>query len=309
MRHINLNVPSKPTNNVDQIRICCPFCSESGKTPDTKYHLYVNLVEKIYNCFRCGAGGVLEGYTKNYREVLVTPGIEDVKQKAKKLFSIRDTVVIDLEYISWKISENQTPVAYQYLVNRGFTDDMMNMYNIRVGKSYWDKNKKDYENKWGGRIIFPLFENGKCIYIIGRSYVNKEPKYINSEGMKGKLVFGIENINNDRIGVICEGIISSIAVRKYTNIPAVATLGKILSDYQVSIIRKVCDEVILSYDGDLSNEEIRKSANKLIKYGLKTWLVSLPEGSDPDDLGEKYINYFNNRKRILIGMKGDNYKL
>jgi len=283
------NLDVIPQSKKGEYLTCCPFCVKNGKTPDVDYKLGFNVYKKIYHCYRCGSKGSL-----NEMEQLLylvdhhVPEASDLRNKLNGLFNGRDhsdSDSIDLDELSWPIDPVNTPIAFNYMIDRGFTQGEMGYYNIRVGK----------EGKWSGRVIFPFIENSICRYIVGRSINGATPRYVNSSGSKSSLVYNYDNIQNSCI--ICEGIISSISAERATGIPSVALLGKSISRIQASKIRTKCKEVWLSLDGDCKDGEVDKVLDVLIKSGLRVWSVRLPQDKDPDDLKEDYLNYFSMAKR------------
>ena len=180
---------------------------------------------------------------------------------------------------------------------RGFSDEEMQQDHIRVGKSYMDGDRKI--TRWSGRIIFPYIERGRAVYIVGRSYNRKEPKYINSRGGKGLVVYGIERLNGERECILCEGIISARAAERATGVPAVSFLGKSGSSWQLSKLRTVCDRVYLSLDGGVGTTGTGNLRVGLTWKGFQVHEVTLPDKLDPDDLKGEYVYFFTKSKKIF----------
>jgi hypothetical protein len=299
---VALNREIKETNNPQEIRINCPFCAQRGKGEDTGFHLYIHTEKHIFNCFRCGAGGKSKelGYEENSFVDISTPTIDSLSSKISKLCKIKKSKEINLDAMGWKIDSYKTPIAYEYMHSRGFSDEDLVKYNIYVGRRFIN-DKNEIDKRWEGRVIFPFTEDNEVKLLIGRTYINHDTKYINSEGNKSNFVYGLDSIIGDEC-IICEGIISAIAATRYSGgVPAVAILGKAISDVQASKIRSKCSKVIMSLDGDVILQERQKMAKILFSYGFNSIQdIVLPYKKDPDDLKEEYLKYFNGREGISL---------
>jgi DNA primase len=197
---------------------------------------------------------------------------------------------INLDQISWPVVATETPVAYEYLRTRGFSDEDIQKYNLRVGRPF--QAPEGYEvKKWSGRVLFPVMEGGACRYVVGRTVNGGNPKYVNSTASKSTVVFNLDNVSGDEC-IICEGIISSIAAQRATGVPAVALLGKVATGYQLSKIRSKCNTVYVSLDGDVQDQERMDLAKLLYRMGFKVFYIDLPADKDPDDLKDGYLEYF-----------------
>lgn len=134
----------------------------------------------------------------------------------------------------------------QYLYDRNISDEEMEIYNMYA---YIDGYK------WGGRIMLPIFEDGKLVGYGGRSIMaDTEMKYrYEDDWKKEKYVYGIDflgknnNINDNNINdniknnsnilddhgvIICEGVFDVISVRRVFPNNVVAIFGSFMSDDQ-----------------------------------------------------------------------------
>lgn len=280
----------------NEIFICCPYCEKRGKGVDTKYHLGVNTVKGVYHCFKCDAAGRMS----DIKELaLLAPSdisldLDAVKQKLRGMFE-SESKEFDLDKISWPLT-GDTPMAYKYMLDRGFSPEEIIKHKLRVGRPY--TNGIEEVNKFSGRIIFPFISDGKCVYFTARSINGREPKYLNSSGSKSTLVYNIDSVNGTCI--LCEGIVSAIAAERTTGIPAVSILGKSASFFQLNRIRSKCNKIYLSFDGDVTEDETFAILKKLLKMFDEVYHIKLPHGMDPDELKEDYRPYFSNAKKVPI---------
>lgn len=276
----------------NEILIKCPYCQ------DHSYRLGINLTKGVYHCFNCNKAGKVSD-VKEFAILGLSEPTQDfsaVKNKLKGMFE-SSSKEFDLDHISWPLEEANTPMAYKYMIDRGFSPEDIIKYNLRVGKPYEDINGKVI-TRISGRILFPFMLDGKCVYYVARTLNGATPKYLNSDGSKSTLVYNIDNVNGECI--ICEGIISAISAERTIGIPAVAVLGKSISFFQLNRIRSRSNKIYLSFDGDCSEEEISNILKKLTKVFDEVYLVKLPDGSDPDELKEEYKKYFMDAKRVSL---------
>ena len=298
-----------------EIFINCPFCLEERGKKDEKYKMGIDLRNGLYNCFKCNSTPTTKGHISKFFDVEYSHPALSSKEMAKRIKSIDDkksSLLIDLDLISYQLLNDRTPIAYNYMIDRGFSKSEIIRYKLRVGKPFLDKDihGNTFESmKWSGRVIFPHFDcDGNCNYVIGRSYVGREPKYLNSRGPKSYILYGLEKVYG--IAVLTEGLISGIAAERVVDVPFIPVLGKSISEWQVSLLRSKAHKVWVSFDGGaLEKDQRKRIMKKLLSSGFSVYEVCLPDGYDPDDLEKDYKlnkveygykHYFDNAKRILI---------
>jgi len=284
--------------------MCCPFCVKNGHSPDDGYKLGFNLRKQVYHCYKCGARGRLKDIKElallsDYSEEVP---IDDLTKMVESLDdpSFGKLKVLDLDKFSTPIHPQHTPIAYSYMLNRGYTDEEMQYYNVRVGNSYEDPALGYTVNKWRGRVIFPYFYEGECIYAVGRSHTGHPKKYINPPLPKGLVVYGLDKVVGNK-AILCEGIISAHAAQRSTGVPAVAMLGKDPLPMQLAQLRTKVDVVYKSLDGDVDKVKNDKVNKNLLDAGFDVWEVTLPMGEDPDSLGAAYRDCFIKARPLLGG--------
>jgi len=281
--------------------MCCPFCIKKGLSPDENFHLGFNTQKGVFHCFRCEEVGSI----KDVQELLILADsdthddLKELEDSIEELFTFSNQTTFNLDEISWKLSEKETPIAWNYMLNvRKFSIQEIEKHQLRVGKPYWDDKREKTIYKWCGRVLFPSISHNECNFIVGRAYTNKQPKYLNSTGSKSSVVYGLNGIKNECI--LCEGIISAIAAERVTGIPAISCLGKSGSFVQLSKIRSKIDKIYLSLDGtkDVIEDVWIKFNRQLIKMGFEVWNIRILEDKDPDDLGIEYLKYFKQAKKV-----------
>ena len=145
------------------------------------------------------------------------------------------------------------------------------------------------------RLVFPIRDDmGRAIAFGGRKLdPEQEPKYLNSPESpvfhKSKALYGIDrakrSIIETKTAIITEGYTDVIACHRggFTN--AVATLGTALTREHAKVLRRMCDNVVLLFDGD---EAGMKAADRALEVffaePVDIRICTLPDELDPDDL-------------------------
>ena len=149
-----------------------------------------------------------------------------------------------------------------------------------------------------GRLMFPIHDhNGNLIAFGGRSMNGENPKYINSSDSllfkKRKTLYNMHRakkfVRKHKLPLILvEGYIDVISMYHVGMYGAVAPLGTSLSEDQLLLMWKYCDEPIVCMDGDnagyKSAVRTLNIAIPILKPGKSLKFTFLPEGKDPDNL-------------------------
>jgi hypothetical protein len=167
--------------------------------------------------------------------------------------------------------------ALDYLTARGVTEWMIEKYGFGIGK----------EGKLYGRIILPVYRDGKLVYYQARA-IEGEPKYLNpplSHNCLGKseVVGYLDLVKPGDPIAITEGLFSAIGATEITGYQGVAVLGKTVSDSQLmQIVTKEPGKCLLMLDSDVPSSSVRAEARKLRAWGLDVDIHWSPDG-DPWD--------------------------
>jgi DNA primase len=145
------------------------------------------------------------------------------------------------------------------------------------------------------RLIFPICDEvGRPIAFGGR-IINPDdvPKYLNSPESvlfhKSKTLFGLHLakqaiIQSDQ-AIVTEGYTDVIACHQVGITNVVGTLGTALTTEHGRLLSRLCDTVVLVFDGD---EAGRKAADRAVEVffaqPVDVRICVLPDGLDPDDL-------------------------
>jgi len=153
------------------------------------------------------------------------------------------------------------------------------------------------------RITFPIHDMLGRVIAFGARRINDEddPKYLNSPetGLfnKSATLYAIhhaaEAIRKEGRAVVCEGYMDAIACHQAGVCNVVATLGTALTSQSARVLQRLCDTVILLFDGD---EAGQRAADRAIEVLFTSaldvkiaTLANLPpidgiKAKDPDDL-------------------------
>jgi DNA primase len=147
-----------------------------------------------------------------------------------------------------------------------------------------------------GRLMFPIRDTmNRVIGFGGRTLIDDRAKYLNSTQTplfdKGRNLFGIdrarEAMSAERRAVVVEGYTDCIACHQHGIANVVATLGTALTDDQVNLLRRWCDEVILVFDADTAGQNAADRAlGVALRHGLTVRIAQVTSGKDPAEFLE-----------------------
>lgn len=148
------------------------------------------------------------------------------------------------------------------------------------------------------RLMFPIQDRlGRVIAFGGRRINDEdEPKYINSpesrlfdkSGTLYALPLASRAIQESRTAIITEGYTDVIACHQGGFRNAVATLGTALTAKHATLLRGVCEKVLLLFDGDAAGQRAAdRAASVFFSEPLDVAIVTLDkhtDAKDPDEL-------------------------
>jgi DNA primase len=260
-----------------QISFDCPMCDDGRH----KGNLEVNYFEHVYKCWSCsdenGTHGPLGKLidiwgNKKQRKIYNLLQPEEHKPKEKKKPKLR----LPEGFTLFKDSSLVYPVrrqAYNYLTQRGITDEMIEKYGI----GFCDKGK------FTGRIIIPSYDGeGELTYFIARSWnPHTKSKYMNPESEKDIIIFNESLIDWDKDIYLCEGVFDALFLPN-----SIPMLGKHMSELLLNTLyEKAKGNIIIALDGDAFKDGIKlyQELNGGCLYG-KVKVLKLPEDKDVCDL-------------------------
>lgn len=334
----------------------CPFHSEKTSS------FTVSPEKQIFRCFGCGAGGHvikfvmdIEGYSfpeavrHMAKEAQISVQWEEAsaeETEEQKEFSIiiaaHELAVKIYNYVLKNSAEGHA--ALEYLRARGFTDHLIEEFQIGYAPASWDtlvryltKNQFDlqtmekgglisakqdhsgYVDRFRDRIMFPIHNNqGKPIALSGRIVGDGQPKYLNSPETpvfnKSRTLFNLHRarsaIRKSGIVVIFEGFGDVIRAWEAGTDNGIATMGTALTESHARMIRRMAEQVIVCYDGDQAGlTAAYKSLDLLEREGCIVNVAQLPEALDPDDYIAKYGKDLFQKQIIQSAVPATKYRL
>jgi len=272
----------------DEIRFCCPFCTLFGKANDSKYHLYVNTEKRLFHCFRCGVSGSIgrngDFFLKNVAEnkkyssdlfserhdMNLLGKVEIEKIKKEKLEKKKEKSDIVLFPKLYEVKGVMGEMGRSYWEERGFSEEDAIIFDIRFSE----------ENS---RIVIPIKDSrGTVVFYIQRAIeVGMKPRYIFSVGANKKdYLYNIHNAKLYKEIFIFEGTLDVISAGQNS----VALLGKFISEGQIEQLKQSSiDKVHLMLDKDVSRRERTRVKEKL-RMIVDVREVQPPDCGDMNDL-------------------------
>ncbi|UDI78164.1 DNA primase [Staphylococcus taiwanensis] len=338
----------------------CPFHDE--KTPS----FTVSEDKQICHCFGCKKGGNVFQFTQEIKDISFVEAVKELGERANinvdvgdysnksTQIATDDLNMIEMheliqEYYQYALMKSvEGEEALNYLMNRGFTEDLIKARGIGYApnnshfchdflqqKGYdielayeaglLSRNEENfsYYDRFRDRIMFPLKNaQGRIVGYSGRTYNNQEPKYLNSPEtpifQKRRLLYNLDNARksirkNDEV-ILLEGFMDVIKA-DYSGLKAVvASMGTALSDEHMTVLKKLTSNVTLMFDGDFAGQEATiKTGQHLLQQGLNVFVVQLPKDMDPDEYitkygNDKFLNFVNNEKKSFILYKVNSHK-
>ncbi len=210
--------------------------------------------------------------------------------------------------------------AKDYLLNRRITEESIQKWRLGWAPNTWHglsdflisqkykteeirkvglvvKNEQGgYYDRFRGRIIFPVSDlNSQIVGFGGRILEgNKQiAKYINTPNTllydKSRILYGLDRAKIEArrkdFCVLVEGYIDVIMGHQSGIGNIAATSGTALTSYQLSILKRYSDNLVLAFDMDTAGEGATKRGIDLAQAkGFNLKILELPPGKDPADI-------------------------
>ena len=314
----------------------CPFHGENSPS------FSVSSEKQIFHCFGCGAGGNvftflmdIEGYSfveaaKALAERGNIPLDVEINKDEKRsnlpagseqMLEAHDLLRKFYHHLLVNTKEGQD--ALEYLLKRGFTEEMIEKFQIGYSLDSWDfvskfLNKRGFSleymeqagliifrekdgshfDRFRNRVMFPIMDHqGNTIAFSGRALGDDEPKYLNSPETpifnKSKTLYNFHqarpHIRKKEQVVIFEGFADCISAVGAGVENAVATMGTALTDQHVQLLKRNTDHIIICYDSDSAGlNAANRAVNMVQENGFSVKVALMPDKMDPDDYIKEY---------------------
>ena len=273
---------------------------------------------------------------------LVSKQKEQAKERAfERLYSINEDAA--RYYHSLLLDEKTGAGAMRYLEDRGISRDTIDNFDLGYSPDRWDSlikhlGDKGYstnellkagvvrEKEGGGirdlfhnRLMIPIRNtDGRVVGFGARTLDGTNPKYLNSPQTpifdKSGLLYGLDrakaSIREQNLAIIVEGYMDVLTAHQHGVTNVVAPMGTSLTDKQVSILKRLTENIALALDADAAGEqatlrgiiEVRKEFSEPVDHRNRRWMESdvrmqgdlkiilMPQGKDPDDVIKESVD-------------------
>ena len=217
-------------------------------------------------------------------------------------------------------------IARELIERRGMSPEIVEQFGVGTSADRWDGllmtieangyntesftdagllKTRDSSSGNGGqydamrnRLIFPICDQIGRVIAFGGRRINDDddPKYLNSPETlvfnKSRTLYGLNHaqraIKRKRVAVIVEGYTDVIACHQHGVDYVVGTLGTALTKGHATILRRLCDTVVLLFDGDQAGQRAADRAIEVLfseTIDIKiAALAGYTDAKDPDEL-------------------------
>ena len=280
-----LGLKKKGSNSSHDIYYCSHCLERVGKE-DRDGKLYIDRRKGVGICFRCGFIFIDENYA------FINTFLEEEKELKN------NNSLLDLSFFK---PVNEDSPQYNYLINRGLSEDLIIRYDFRKYKM------------WGNDcIVIPNKELGinKTDYFQIR-FLSGEMRYYNLKS-KDKPLTGIRGLLGRPKLMLCEGFFTAVGAMRLPEIDAVAMLGKRLLEHQIEqlvILKDKYDEVIVSLDEDTTLNEKEFLCKQLLKLGINTSCLFPPNNNNKSGVDDLSIDELKSIYNKRININNDTFEL
>lgn len=169
----------------------------------------------------------------------------------------------------------------------------------------------DVKHQLAGRIIFPIFDPSSNLVCVSSRFIhegkNPLPRYWHESYEKDFHLYGINlakhSMRRAGFALVCEGQFDALRLHDYQLSNTVALCGTKLSDIQLSMIHRYCEEVVVILDtdenkaGQIAAKKVRErvtypGVNRdkffIDQYAMQIETLIFDENLDPDEYICKY---------------------
>lgn len=269
----------------------CPFHSNKN-TPSFSINRYTGL----WQCFNPDCN--MRGGIRMLKKLLLNEDYRDVQGASKdyvdKILSEdeheEDFGDIEEQLNNCKVSYDTDTFVFDILLDRGFNMDTLECFEVGYSAI---KN----------RVVIPARDQFyNLVGLIGRATTKEQiPRYLYSTGFpKRSILFNLNNAKVYDEVIIVEGSLDAMKIHQagYPNV--VATLGAIITDTQMQLVKNYFDYITVIPDNDDAGRAMKDAIMEGAR-GKETYLAECPEGfKDAADLDSKQINNIIENKQNSI---------
>ena len=256
-----------------KISICCPFCVENGKSPDTKFCLCVHATQFWGRCLHCDWRHRF-AVVPVLKQLGILESVTGVEKAPESSIQAPVTLPKDFQLLTHAYDDLDRQ-AKKYILKRGVTEEQIKQ--DRLGCSY--------VGRYAYRIVFPVYVGKELKGINARDFTGiQKPKYLNSPGDKYLFRFDPKQ----SVTVLSEGVIKALRIAQACEYGSASLLGHDLTERQLEQIQNsTVKHLILYPDVDpVGRKGVVTIADKLRELFSKcevsiVWPVTLPADDVP----------------------------
>lgn len=226
------------------------------------------------------------------------------------LYALLDNICRYYQYML-----HSTPVAKQYFLDRGLTEETIAEFSLGYAPDDWQHLERVFfedieglkilglvrDSKNNGRtfdllrnrVIFPIKDRqGRVVGFAGRSLGDEMPKYINSSEspvfQKQHILYGLHEARKMRANqyLMVEGYMDVISLYQAGIYGAVAPMGTAANENQIALLLRYHNALTLCFDGDSAGQRAAwrtlEVAAPALQDGKELRFLTLPNNHDPD---------------------------
>ena len=302
----------------------CPFHDDNNPSMSVSYD---KQIYKCFSCGASGNvfNFVMDYEHVDFKEALnilakragISIGNINISSQNKydKYYKMYD---LSLKFYQNNINSSYGKDAKEYLYKRGINDELIK--HFKIGLSLLEKDKltkilleKDYTKKememyglgngfndlYVNRIMFPLFDvSSKVVGFSGRIYnSSSDSKYINTKETpifkKGEMLYNFyeakDFVRLEKKIIVVEGFMDVIRLYSVGIKNVVALMGTSLTKEQISLLKRLSNNVYLSLDGDEAGLKAMANIGSVLEEnGFNVRIIKLSSNLDPDEFILKY---------------------
>lgn len=222
-----------------------------------------------------------------------------IGQEAKKYLLGRKINEASLK--NWRLG--YAPDVWQglsdFLTSQGYSQEEIKKAGLGL-----PSERGSFYDRFRGRIIFPIFDlNSNVVGFTGRVFKEKDKaesvcvaKYVNTPQSllydKSRILYGLDKakieIRKKNACILVEGNTDAIMVFQQGFENVVATSGTALTFYQLNILKRYSDNLLIAFDMDAAGQTAAKRGIDLAQsQGFNIKMVVSLDGKDPAEIISK----------------------
>jgi len=249
-----------------------------------------------------------------------TPEYAKWRSERERLYEICE---LTTKFFEKQLEESKVgKEAKKYLLSRGIAEESIRKWRLGYSPDVWQslsdfltsKNYKKEEiekaglsiksekgsfyDRFRGRIVFPIFDlNSQVVGFSGRVFKSPDTaKYVNTPSTllydKSRILYGLDKakvaVRKKDLCILVEGNTDVIMSHQAGSENAVATSGTALTPFQLKILKRYSNNLLIGFDMDIAGETATKRGIDLAQsQGFDIKIIRLPEGKDPAEIISK----------------------